>query len=147
MRHILIILSLIITQSAFAELGGNESRINDEVKSFKAHSHKKIQRNGYSVHELSLDGVIVKEFVSPAGEIFAVTWHGMRAPNLKILFGSSYIKYDQERKKIKFQRGRRNMSVSTSDLVVSSGGHMRDMHGFAYLPAKVPPGVELNNIQ
>lgn len=145
--RLIFLTTLILTQFAFADLGGNESKINDEEKEFKAISHTKKNMTGYSVHELTMDGTLVKEYVTPSGTIFAVSWRGMRAPNLKTLFGGVYAEYESERSKVKLEKGNRHVQVSTGNIVVHHGGQMRDMHGFAYVPSAVPPGVNIDQLQ
>ena len=145
--YLLFIFLMFQPRVVLAELGGSENNINNEEKHFKAKSHKKTQRLGYSVHELVLEGIKVKEFVSLSGTIFAVSWRGMTTPDLKVLFGNYYTEYEKEKASIKIQKGRRSVGVATTNIVVNHGGQMRDMRGFAYVPAVVPAGLDLNTLE
>lgn len=89
--------------------------------------------------------VIVRERVSGSlrvqeylwnGKVFGTCWTGARMPNMKNLFGSRYVEYEAAHK----QRILRGESVMTSDMVVQTGGHMRDLHGVALIPSLAPPG-------
>ncbi len=132
---------------AKATLGEPESRITEnEVKVLKARSRKTTPAVGYTVHEITLDGTTLKEYADLAGLVFAVSWQGIKTPDFSVIFGSYYSEYKTEREKIAPERGKRIMNTKAPNIVVSSGGHMRNLHGFAYLPALVPKGVSLDSL-
>lgn len=99
---------------------------------------------GYSVQVITLpSGTIVKEFVSPAGIIFAVSWHGPTMPNLQQTLGSQY--FSKLKAAEKTQRfGHNHVEVRRPSLVVHAGGHMRAFYGVAYVPSLVPANVSLS---
>jgi hypothetical protein len=41
----------------------------------------------------------------------------------------------------------RQFSIAQPDLVVQSGGRLRSFHGLAYVPALVPDGVSVDQLQ
>ena len=94
----------------------------------------RVQR--YAVHEIAApSGTVVREFVSPAGKVFAVAWSGPTLPDLKQVLGpyfDTYVAALQQRK------ARGPVSVVLPGLVVQSSGHMRAFVGKAYLPDGMP---------
>ena len=78
---------------AFAALGGTEeSVVADQVK-FQA-GRRVVPERGYSVHEISRDdGTLIREYVSPAGKVFGVSWKGPSLPDLSQLLGSNFAEF------------------------------------------------------
>ncbi len=101
---------------------------------------------GYTVQEITLpSGTVVKEFVSPSGIVFAVSWHGPTMPNLAQTLGSQY--FSRLKAAEKTQRfGRNHVEVTGSKLVVHAGGHMRSFYGLAYVPSLLPANVTLSDL-
>lgn len=101
---------------------------------------------GYTVEEITLpSGTVVKEFVSPAGIVFAVSWHGPTLPNLEQTLGSQY--FGQLKAAEKTRRfGHNHVEVKGPKFVVHAGGHMRAFYGVAYVPSLVPSGVSLSDL-
>ena len=92
---------------------------------------------GYSVHEITrADGTVVKEFVSPAGIVFAVSWDGPALPNLSQLLAAYFPQFQQAARANRRRRG--PVVVHSGNLVVESSGHMRSFHGRAYLTSHLP---------
>ena len=132
--------------AAHATLGELEYSVNSDVKAF-ASSQKVTRAERFSVHTLSGGPSTVKEFVSPDGMVFAVSWRGMKPPDLSVLFGKYFKEYD-ERFKNRARRQRRGSSYTvTSQIVVMTGGHMGDLRGLAIVPSLLPPGVEAKDLQ
>jgi hypothetical protein len=102
--------------------------------------------SSYKVEQIStLAGVIVNEYVSSSGTVFAVSWHGPRPPDLSQLLGSYYPQYQAAATAPHRQRG--SLVVKTDQLVIETGGHMRDLHGRAYIPSLLPPDVSTEEIR
>ena len=101
---------------------------------------------GYTVEEITLpSGTVVKEFISPAGIVFAVSWHGPTMPNLEQTLGSEY--FGRLKAAEKTQRfGRNHLELTSPTFVVHAGGHMRAFFGMAYVPALLPAGVTLSDL-
>jgi hypothetical protein len=117
-----------------ASVRSDQQRMRGEIRS--------VAHNGYSVQQITApDGGIVKEFVSPTGMVFAVSWQTRTMPNLQQLFGSYFAQF-QQASQAKTRR-RRGVVVRTNQVVVESGGHMRAFRGRAYIPALVPSDVPL----
>ena len=134
---------------AHATLGGNI----DSVEANRVHmnaanpAHLTQSSTGsYMVHETTLPtGTIVRQYVSAAGVVFAVTWNGPFKPDLHQLLGQ-YFDTMIARQAGQPMVGHRLILQHGSDLVVESGGHQRSFVGRAYLPNQLPAGVSENDI-
>jgi Protein of unknown function (DUF2844) len=106
------------------------------------------QHSGYMLHEIqSATGTTVREYVSPAGTVFAVAWKGAFAPNLRQLLGSQFEPYQQAMKTPSGRASHGPATIRLPNLVVQLSGHMGDYFGRAYIPEKVPAGVSLELIR
>lgn len=100
----------------------------------------------YTVEQISIPtGVTVKEYLAPDGTVFAVSWRGPRPPDLSQLLGSHFAEFQTGAASPQAQRG--HLLIRTDNLIVETGGHMRDLRGRAYLPALLPQGVSADEIQ
>jgi hypothetical protein len=144
-----LILLLNFSRLAQASLGNNESSIDKDSQYLKS-SHQKSQVTGqtYTVHELKSSTLTVREYLSSAGVVFAVTWRGVGRPDLSALMGSYYTEYKDASDKQRRGAGARRMAtIKSSGVIVSEGGHMRDNHGKAVAIALVPAGVKVETLQ
>jgi Protein of unknown function (DUF2844) len=102
--------------------------------------------DSYTVEQISTPaGVTVNEYVSSSGNVFAVSWRGPRPPDLSQLLGSYFSEYQTAVAAPHPQR--RHLVVRTQDLVVETGGHMRDLRGRAYIPSMLPTNVSTEEIR
>ncbi|MGH7906333.1 MAG: DUF2844 domain-containing protein [Candidatus Binataceae bacterium] len=140
--------AMLATQPAFAVLGGTVNSItaDQRVLAGKTAEAAMSAGAGYSVSEITTPtGVQVREYVSPDGIVFAVTWRGAYPPDLSQLLGSYFAKYQTAA-----EHGPvavRHSTIKTDDLIVERGGHPRDLWGRAIAPALVPAGVNESEIQ
>ena len=131
---------------AFATLGEDAASIQADQVQMKA-SARILPAQLYSVHEMqTTTGTTIREFVSPAGSVFAVTWQGPFAPDLRQLLGQHFEIYNQAARDPAGRRGR-GLHIESGDLVFDSGGHMRFITGRAYLQSKLPSGVRADDVQ
>jgi hypothetical protein len=147
----LVFLSLVTIVLAFglpawAALGGDVSSIDADGAHMKA-AVNVAQTDNYEVHEMkTTSGTVVREFVSPAGRVFAVAWHGPFMPELQQILGSYFQQYStalQSQKK----HGRAPLNLQLPGLVVQEGGHMRSYVGRAYVPEMLPQGTTADEIK
>lgn len=121
----------------------------NSVTTDQQHMHAQLRqtaRQGYSIKELSrTDGQVVKEYVSPAGIVFAITWKGPVMPDLQQLLGSYYGQLQQAAQNHRRRRG--PLVIRSKDLVLASGGHMRSFRGIAYVPSLWPSNVPTGVVQ
>jgi Protein of unknown function (DUF2844) len=132
----------------FAALGGGAASIQADQVHMQA-SLRTIAAAGYNVQEMkTAAGAVVREYVSPQGQVFAVAWHGPWPPDMRQLLGNYFDQYVQARRQQSSARiGRRPLVIDEPGLVVESGGHQRSFVGKAYVPAMLPAGVKAEDIQ
>jgi len=136
---------LLAGNPAHAALGAGEASIeSDRVQSGARLT--RVPHAAFSVHELSTGtGGVVREYVSPAGVVFAVSWHSFAMPNLKQILGAQYPTLLGSSKRQAGGRG--HLAVTAGPLVFESNGRMRAFHGRAYLSTAIPAGVSTDDIQ
>ena len=136
---------LALSTPAFAVLGGDVSTVASDGAHLKA-SVRVLARSSYSVHEmLTPSGTMVREFASPSGTVFGVSWQGF-APDLQQLLGDHFEEYVAAASSQPGWRGR-GVHIDTGDLVVETGGHMRFVVGHAWLRSELPQGVTADAVQ
>jgi len=98
----------------------------------------------FSVHEIRLPGgTVVRQYVSPAGMVFAVSWQGPTLPDLQQVLGRYFEQYAEAAR----TQGAAPRASQQPGLVVQSGGHMRAFVGKAYVPQMLPRGVSAAEIK
>jgi Protein of unknown function (DUF2844) len=145
LRTSVVVLALLASPSAFGVLGGDVSTVQSDRARMKA-GLSISPGQGYSVHELRAPtGTLVREYVSPAGRVFAVAWQGPFVPDLRQLLGEYFDLYMQAAETSK-RIARGVVHLETGDLVFESGGHMRFIVGHAYLRSQLPDGARADAI-
>lgn len=135
--------------NALASLGGDTSSVASDRVRMQGALRQVTGRNTFTVHEMqSASGIVVREYVSPAGTVFGVAWQGAAFPDLRQLLGPYFSRFQEEAARIGQTRKRRGpLNVDLGDVVVQSSGHPRSFTGRAYLPGLVPPGVGIDAIR
>jgi len=144
----IVLLILTMPLPALAALGGDVNSVHQDQAQMKG-SLKSTHAAAYIVHEIKDPaGTVVKEYVSPAGKVFAISWHGQFIPNMQQLLGTYFEQFSEA---AKAQResgpGHRPVNIRQPGLVFFNGGHMRSYFGKAYVPEMVPQGVNPDAIQ
>ncbi len=149
----LIFSSLLLPSWAAAALGGDLNSVDADQQQMKA-TKRAVQANDskYTVHEITTPyGTVVREYVSPDGNVFGVAWRGPFLPNFQQILGTSYQQFAQatQQGKNSYPQRSRNAPVviEQPDLVVHSAGHTRAYSGQAYLPALIPQGVDVKEVR
>ncbi len=134
--------------AGYGVLGGDTFSVQADQLRMKA-SVKTTQAEAYTVQEMQgTSGTVVREYVSPAGKVFAVAWKGPFLPDLHQILGASFAPFTQAVQAQKWRRlGHGPVAVRQPGLVVLSGGHPRDYVGKAYLPDLMPQGVTAEEIR
>jgi hypothetical protein len=146
LRGIALFSILLVYSSAFAVLGQDVSSVQSDGVRIKAAVNVLPDRS-YSVHQMRAPtGTAVKEFVSPSGQVFGVSWQGPSTPDLRQLLGDYFDQYMQAAQTTP-RRYRGSVHIETEDLVFESGGHMRFKVGRAYLRSRLPEGVVADNVR
>ena len=135
----------LVAAPAHATLGENLPSVESDRIQVRA-SVRQVSHAAYTVHELAtgMNGV-VREYVAPNGQVFAVSWHGPSMPNLKQILGVHYDTLAAAPPRAPGSRAHVSLNIGT--LVFESSGHMRSFHGRAFLTDALPSGVTSNDIQ
>lgn len=141
------LLLILLPLHAKAALGGDSSSIEADRAHMKG-SLEVRQSSRYSVHEIkAANRTTVREYISPAGVVFAVGWQGQFIPDMQQLLGAYFEQYSQGVKELKASYvGRRPLDLQLPGLVVQMSGHMRAYSGRAYIPEQVPRGVKVEDL-
>ena len=132
---------------AWAGLGDTVDSVPDDAMHMKG-TLRSVALQGYTVHEIqALTGHVMQEYASAEGKIFAVSWKGPTIPDLRQLLGETYFAKFQQAAAERKRRGHGPVLIETPEFVFRQAGHMRDFHGYAYLPPSLPPGVDASAIR
>ncbi|HXM22160.1 MAG TPA: DUF2844 domain-containing protein [Terriglobales bacterium] len=142
------LLMLALPLPALAALGGDVASVHEDQAHMKG-SLNTTEATNYTLHEIKgAAGTVVREYVSPAGEVFGVSWQGPSIPNMQQILGSYFQAFSTAAQAQRAaRRGRGPLNIQQPGLVVESGGHMRAYSGRAYDPGKLPQGVSANDIR
>ena len=134
---------------ALAALGDNVASVSKD----RVHLHAQLKgvtsSVGFTVHEIEAPaGTLIREYISPSGTVFAVSWSGPTKPDLQQLFGNYFSQYASASSSVRHGGAtRRHFEVKQPDLVVESNGRMRAFRGRAYVPSLMPSGVTPGDIR
>ncbi|MFT3905905.1 MAG: DUF2844 domain-containing protein [Steroidobacteraceae bacterium] len=136
------------TMPAHAHLGGTVATVDADRAVLGGDLRARTQTQ-YDVNEITSDAGTVREYVTHDGTVFAITWQGVRPPDLRQLFGDYFQRFhDAAAAAVQVRPGlQRDLQVRQSDFVVHSAGHLRAFHGSAYLPALLPSGLSVTELQ
>lgn len=141
----LILWAALLSQSAEAALGGDAASMQADQAEMKA-GQTITAADAYQVYELqTATGMVVREYLSAAGTVFAVAWEGPMLPNLRRLLGDYFARYTEAAQS--WRGGHGHLVIRQDDLVVESSGRMRAFFGRAYLPQRIPQGVAVSDIR
>jgi hypothetical protein len=146
-RLLLALAALGAAPAARATLGERASSIDTDQAALAASRRQRDARGTHAVEQLVSEARTVREYVSPSGVVFAVCWDGVTPPDLTAVLGSYAAPV---RRAIAAQRApprSRARRVEAAGAIVETWGHMRSVHGRAYVPALVPAGVTLDEIK
>ena len=145
-----ILLTLALPFSLSASLGRDATSVQEDVAKMQGTLHTS-SGNSYTVHEIQAPtGVAIKEYASPVGQVFAVTWKGPIHPDLRQLLGPYYDEYVQAVRTQRAQRGGGGhgpVLIQDAGLVVEVSGHLRSFTGRAYIPQQLPAGTRVEDIR
>jgi hypothetical protein len=144
---------------AQASLGGASDTIQSDstkLKASKAVTSSQVAASAssesYTVHEIQANSMVIKEFVSAGGVVFALTWEGARSPDLQVLLGNYHAAYKTAYDSIRTTRthrgqDRRHVVINTDSLVVNRSGRTPHLKGVAYDPKLLPSGFDLEALK
>jgi hypothetical protein len=100
----------------------------------------------YSLHEIQTSaGVVIREYVSAEGKVFAVSWRGDGIPDLRQMLGGYYGQFAQATSQPHYNH--HHLAVRTTDVVVESSGRARAFFGRAWAPALLPQNFSVHDIR
>jgi hypothetical protein len=130
---------------ALAALGGDLTSVESDQLQMKGMLRTTVTA-AYSVHEIQApSGTVVREYVTPAGKVFAVAWSGPRMPDLRQTLGSYFTEYTQAPRPLR--PNHTHFQVADPGFVLQSSGHMRAYSGRAYIPQLLPQNVVVTDIK
>ncbi|HEX4025672.1 MAG TPA: DUF2844 domain-containing protein [Steroidobacteraceae bacterium] len=137
-----------LASPALAALGGSADSVSADSSAMRGQlrSTSLVQ---YDMQEITQGAQTVREYVTRSGQVFAVTWQGPVPPDLRQLLGTYFGRF-QEAAAASHRTNpgvHRQLNIVQSDLVVQSSGRLRAFRGLAYLPALVPDGVSVDQLQ
>lgn len=141
----------VLASPAMAALGQAPSRLSASLPATGPRMLAVVpnaKAGSYTVQETQLEnGTTVREYVTPAGLVFAVAWQGPVLPDLDVLLGSYFNTFRLETEQARLL-GRRGAPVDMSrdGLVVRSNGRMRNFFGHAYAIDLVPAGLIIKDV-
>ena len=126
---------------AWAGLGQPEASVTSDQLHMKS-EHRVQDFQAYKVHELAnTEGAVVREYVSPQGTVFGITWQGRSTPDMNQLLGN-YVNNFQTATRDQTQiRQRRGITIKTNDFVYTNFCRMGVCSGSAYAPKLLPSNV------
>ncbi len=141
-----LLLILIVPLPARAALGDNAASVLSDQARMKGTLHSSDLKT-YVVHEITASGTVVREYVSPGGLVFGVSWEGQFPPDFQQLLGPYYEQAKQAAAQDQPHPRRAPIAIDTPALVFWQTGHPRSFHGVAYIPQLVPNGVLASDIR
>ena len=130
---------------AWAVLGEYESSVASDQQAMRGELQV-TARAGYMVQEIKgARGTVVKEYISPQGLVFGISWQGPALPNLQQLLGSYFADWQKASASHAPRRG--PLVVRTDKFVIESGGHVRAFRGRAFAPPLFPKNLGPEVIQ
>jgi len=132
-----------------ASLGGPAESVDADRVKLEGALMRMTRSDSFAVHELrAASGTMIREYVSPSGVVFAVVWQGPVLPDFRQVLGDHFEDYRRAVRSARTgRRGRGALAATAGDFVVESSGHPRAFFGRAYLPSRVPPGVQPDAIR
>ena len=153
-RHIALLFAFFLpavigatVHDAHAALGEPAASIATDSRVLSAVRRTTTSRSNFTVQTIVSGANTVREYVSPAGIVFAIAWNGLSHPDLTPLLASYADEYRQALKQTPRRPGRRYLQVKGNKVVVEKWGHMRNLQGRAYVPVLIPKGVSVDEIK
>src|SRR5437016_834210 len=142
---IVVVVAVSVAAPAFAALGGDATSVQADLARMKG-ALRITSTAGVTVHEITTSfGTVVREYLTPADKVFAVSWHGPVIPDLRQMLGDYYGQYEQAAS-APHPGGHRHLVIEQPGLVVQVSGRMRAFVGRAWVPGLVPQNFSVNDV-
>ena len=140
-----LLLSWALPDAACAVLGGDAGSVHADAVQLQG-ALRTTQANTYQIHEIQVSsGTVVREYTSPTGVVFGVTWQGPFLPDLRNLLGPYFEQYVLPAQTCRRLRG--PLVIESPGFVLESGGHLRAFAGRAYDRELLPAGLSTEDIR
>jgi len=140
-----IVVALTAAAPALAALGGDATSVQSDLVRMKG-ALRISSSAGFTVHEITTSyGTVVREYLTPADKVFAISWRGPVIPDLRQMLSSYYGQYEQAAS-APHLGGHRHLAIERPGLVVQSGGRMRAFYGRAWAPDLLPQNFSVSAI-
>ena len=134
-----------VSAPALAVLGSDAPSVEADRASLKG-ATRVTPGVDYSVHEIQTPtGMVINEYVSAQGKVFAVTWRGPGLPDLPQLLGSYSVELAQAATHPHYNH--HHLNIEAQNVVMQSGGHLRTRYGRAWVPALLPENFSLRDVR
>lgn len=139
------VLSL-LSASLHAELGSASLSSGQSAWIKSSHALVSAKPSLYSVKSIiSQDDIEIREYINTSGIVFAMAWRGESKPDLSLLLGNFWGRYQLALSQTPSARS--PVAIHTTDFIFQTGGRMNQFVGLAYLPTLAPLGVSINDVQ
>ena len=130
---------------ALAALGGDATSVEADRVRVAGELHVTPVAD-YAVHEIRTpSGLVIHEYLSASGKVFAVSWRGDGIPDLRQMLGGYYGQFAQATSAPHYNH--HHLAVRTTDVVVESSGRTRAFFGRAWAPALLPQNFLVHDIR
>ena len=130
---------------AWAALGDAVGSVTSDSQVLAARAQV-AKHAAFTVQELHTPtGAVIRDFITPSGVVFAVSWRGPFKPSMALLLGRYFGDYARAPRSPGSTRSR--LVIEQPQLVVHAGGHMRSFAGIAYVPQLLPAHVTEADLQ
>lgn len=129
---------------SLAALGGTADSVSADRTALRGMLRSTPQVR-YDVQEIDSGIRTVREYLTRAGQVFAVTWHGAAPPDFQQLLGN-YFAQAHAATQATHAAAHRRFAIAQPGFVMQSVARQRDFHGIAYLPMLVPAGVDVSQL-
>jgi Protein of unknown function (DUF2844) len=147
----LLILSttaLVLSRPAQAILGADINSVEKDRAMFSAVRSQPELHENYAVHELNSAAGKVREFATPEGVVFCITYLTVTQPDLPSLMGSYSDDFKSASAKSIKRPGRRAYAaIEGNHVKLERYGHPRALRGRICATDLIPSGVNLNELR
>lgn len=142
----LIVVGSLVAPAAHASLGEPVDSVQRDHEALGGVLLAVTSAKSYDTHETTMaDGTRVRQYVSHVGTVFAVAWSGRALPALPVILAKHY---DEYLAATRTHRGNHHvLTIASPDLVLSVVRLPRGFTGSAYVPALLPPGTSVQELQ
>ena len=140
---------LAVPRAASASLGADVSSVDADRIHMRGALLRISRTDAFTIHEVqSATGTAVRQYVSPAGTVFAVAWTGPFQPDLRQLLGAYFDRFQQAAAAARrAHRGRGPLTIDDGEISVQIVGHPRNFTGVAIVKRLAPASVRADRIR